>query len=52
MNVKKSDQNARGRLSKTERQVKELWAAGIAPDETHSQDADRHHKVTHQKSGK
>ena len=49
---KMSEQKKRSNLTKSERQVKELWEAGIAPDKTHSQDADRHHKVAHQKSGK
>jgi hypothetical protein len=52
MAAKKLDQKKRGKHTKSERQVRELWKAGFAPDETHSQDADRHHKVTHQKSGK
>jgi hypothetical protein len=52
MTARKSDQKKRGQLTKSERQVKALWAAGIAPNETRSQDADRHRKITHQKSGK
>jgi len=52
MTTKKSAQKKPGKLTKSQRQVRELWEAGFAPDKTHSQDADRHHKVAHQKSGK
>ena len=43
------DQKKRGKHDRVNMEVKELLDAGIAPDETHSQDADRHHKVIHQK---
>jgi hypothetical protein len=44
--------NDRKKPSKHDRvnmEVKLLQDAGIAPDETHSQDSDRRNKVTHQK---
>jgi len=43
------DQKKRRKHDRVNMEVKELLDAGIAPDETHSQDADRHHKVIHQK---
>ena len=52
MTARKSGQKKPGKLTKSERQVEEPWEAGFTPDETHSQDADRHLKVAHQKSGK
>jgi hypothetical protein len=40
-----------GKRQRVDMEIKELSEAGIAPDETHSQDADRHDKSAHQKSG-
>ena len=37
---------------KQAREIVEFHAAGLPQLETHSQDADRHRKATHQKSGK
>jgi len=41
-----------GKRQRIDMQIKELSDAGIAPDETHSQDADRHDKSAHQKLGR
>jgi hypothetical protein len=43
------DQKKPNKHERVNREVKMLLDAGIVPDETHSQDADRRHKVTHQK---
>jgi hypothetical protein len=41
-----------GSRNENKKEMKELLDAGVPPDETYSQDADRHRKVTHQASGK
>jgi hypothetical protein len=42
-------QKKRSKHDRVDNEIRELMEAGIAPDETHSQDADRHHKIKHQK---
>jgi len=41
-----------GKHARVIREEKALQEAGIAPDKTYSQDADRHKNITHQKSAK
>ena len=43
-------QKKRGKHARVDMEIKVMLDAGIAPDETFSQDADRHHKATHQKN--
>jgi len=43
-------QKKRSKHDRVDMEIRELTEAGIAPDETHSQDADRHHKTKHQKA--
>ncbi len=42
-------QKEHGKNHRIDREVKDLRDAGISPDETRSQDADRHDKATRKK---
>jgi hypothetical protein len=47
-----SGQKKPGKQARTHMEEKMFLEAGIAPDETHSQDADRHQNIAHQKSAR